>query len=349
MPLLLKHLDRPQGSRSSLIGTLAQIGDQSVADALVRHYPKLSTSEKASVVSALFQLKSPEFMRLAGDALLSRDHSLISAAKKGLESDGGPAAVGLLAKALEQTDHSTTLSNVCGALSAVGTPDARAALITARASTNTKKRSSAYSALRDLYRRSPGYHLASQGQASSDQKQWQTAVEQFSLAIKTDALLPLAYSGRGSAQLHLENVDKARRDFEQSVRLDPFTSTAVTGLALTMVLEGEYQQGVDYLEDARKRFANDVSAVDVTLFAYNAACVYGRAIEHLRQDDSVTRRGEKIQDYQQKALADLKLAVKKGFNDFKWMKEDPDLGTLRDLPEFKKISTPQSDEKQSTG
>ncbi len=49
-----------------------------------------------------------------------------------------------------------------------------------------------------------------------------------------------------------------------------------------------------------------------------------------------------IQNYAQKAIVDLQVAVKKGFRDFNLMKKDLDLKELRALPEFGKPTASKS-------
>ena len=37
-------------------------------------------------------------------------------------------------------------------------------------------------------------------------------------------------------------------------------------------------------------------------------------------------------------MSDLRKSIEQGFQDFDWMKKDPDLKSLQELPEFKKLS-----------
>ena len=68
------------------------------------------------------------------------------------------------------------------------------------------------------------------------------------------------------------------------------------------------------------------------------ACVYGRAVEALQKaDDKNPDRQKKIVDCRNKALADLRTSMKLGFQNTDWMKKDPDLNSLHDLPDFQKL------------
>lgn len=334
VPLLLSHLDRSSADRTAIIQVLATVGDRSVAEALVKKYPDLNTSEQAAALQALDGLKSPEFRRLAGEALLTGERSLVHTASEGLQNDGSPEAVRLLAAALESSESSTTWSYVANALSTLATPQARAALRKALNTGNQNKRVYALNALRNLQRRSPGYIYVYQAEQSAQQQQWKQALAQFDMALKLDPQLSDAYSGRGHVLLKQNKLDAAKRDFDQAVKLDPYDSLAVTGTGICLAMKGKPADAVDVVEKARSRFTND------SLFAYNAACVYGRALEQVTKDETAADRKETIETYRHKAIADLTQSVKLGFRDFDFMNKDPDLNALHDLPEFQQLSSP---------
>lgn len=336
VPLLLVHLDDSKLNRTQLISTLSRIGDETVAQALAEKYPHFTPHEKGEVLSALENLKSPAFRELAGRALLSSDSSLISRAAQGLRNDGSPQAVRLLIEALKTSNNTSTWSYTTNALGILGTPEAQAALREARDSDDKNKRRYALSALQTLRQRSPGYRYVYHAKRSMQQKNWADAVTKYSMAIKLDPQLSDAYAGRGNALLKLSKNKDAHDDFAKAFEIDPYNSIAATGAAIALVLEGKSEEGIRMVEKVREKFSND------QLFAYNSACVYGRALEELRKEKSTPERARKIEGYESKAVADLKRSVKLGFRDFAWMREDPDLNSLHDLPEYKKILSPDS-------
>lgn len=340
IPLLLEHLDKSPGARSIVIGSLAQIGDQSAVEKLVELYPKLQDQEKRTVLSALAQLRSPEFRKLAGEALLTRDSSLINAAVDGLRQDGSVEAVGILISAYGKTNYSSALSYISNALGTLGTPEARAALQKARQSTDDNKRRYAVSALQRIRSRSPGYQFIYQARELSKQEKWDEAAEQYGLAVRVDPELPDGYAGRGHAHLKRNKVADAKKDLSKALQLDPYNSLAVTGLAVCQVLEGKLDEGIKLVEENRSKFTNEA------MFAYNAACVYGRALEHVRKDEKAADREKHLDEYRGKALAELQRAVKLGYRDFGAMKKDPDLNSLHEAAEFKEIVGPAGSGKQ---
>src|SRR5262249_3351095 len=132
VPLLVAQLKNSNNDRSALINTLAVIGDQSVVADFVKLYPTLPDNDKSNVLNALLQMKSPEFRRLAKEALNSPDGSLINTACQGLQQDGSREAVAMLVEAFKTTGNQATQSYVANALGTLGTPEARAALLEAR-------------------------------------------------------------------------------------------------------------------------------------------------------------------------------------------------------------------------
>ena len=335
-PLLLKYLNESNTNRSTLISTLAQLGDQDVAAEFVKLYPKLRNYEQTAVLNALGQMQSPEFLRLCKTALSSTDSSLINAACQGLQNEASKEAVDLLVQTFDKSTHPTQLMYAANALGTLGTAKAKTLLREARLSKNNTKRQYAQQALRTMLTRSPAYQYIAQAQQSSRTEKWDAAVQQYSLAVQIDPDLPDAFAGRGNAHLNLKKRKEARQDFETAAKLDPTNSQALTGVSIITVLEGKPEEGIKLIESNREKFAND------SLFAYNAACVYGRAIEYLNEHKEVKDREKKQELYKQKAIGDLKSSVKRGFRDLNWMKKDPDLKSLHGIPEFEEIHSPSA-------
>ncbi|MGE3316010.1 MAG: HEAT repeat domain-containing protein [Planctomycetaceae bacterium] len=332
VPLLIKLLDTIPNSRQQIITTLSRVGDQSVADVLVAKYPTLAGRDKAAVLTALIQLKSPAFRKLAGEALLSPDGSVVSQAAQGLQNDGSAEAVRLLAEAFDKTSERSGWSHIANALGTLGTPEAQAALRKGRDSENEQKRNLSLEALQNLRRRSPGFSYILQAQQAEANEKWDEAKQRYSSAIELDPQLPDAFAGRGHALLMLSKSKEAQEDFKKAVELEPYSSIAITGLAVTYVLEGKVDEGIKYVEDARPKFPRD------QLYFYNTACVYGRAVEALQKpDDKTVDREKKLASCREKAVENLRSAMKHGFGNVDWIKKDPDLKSLHELGEFKKI------------
>ena len=332
LPLLLKHLKNNASDRTGIINTLAQIGDQTVANALVEQYATLRPNEQTAVLGVLGQLKSPAFLKLAASALESQDASVVSTTCQWLQSDASPAAVKLLIDTFEKTTLPNTITYTANALGQVATTEARASIRKARSSSDQHRKTLAQQALTNIYQRSPGMQYVYQARQMEQQKDHAAAIEFFDQAIKTDPDLPEAFSGRANVLIRLDKYPDAKKDFEKAVALDDMNHQAVTGLAICQAIEGKFDDAIKLAENLRATNAND------GLFLYNVACVYGRAIEQLLKDDKLPEREQKLETFRRKALDDLRGSQKLGFNDQAWMKEDPDLKSLHDLPEFQEIS-----------
>lgn len=273
--LLLADLDRSSGNRSQIINTLAQIGDQRVADALAAKYAAFTDREKTAALNAMQLLKSPQFRKLAGEALARHDSSLVSAAVNGLQNDGSPQAVKLLVTALEASNNPTVWAYITTALGNLGTRESKVALNKAADSDNVAKRQKAIEALHAISQRSPGYPYFMQGRQSAQGERWDEAITRYSSALEIDPELAEAYSGRGHAQLQKRNIAEAHKDFAKAVKLESFSAEAVTGLGICLVQEGNLDGGIQLIEKSRDSMNEDY------IYTYNAACVYRRALERV--------------------------------------------------------------------
>ena len=339
VPLLLKHLNNSSVSRITIINTLGTIGDSSVVAELSRRFSKFKNSEQAAVMTAMTKLDSAEFLKLAAKAVESGDRVLLTSACQGLQVDASEEATDLLIKALNKSSSSTASYYICNALATIGNAKARKTLIEARNTGNSTRKRYADTALRSLYSRSPGRQYVSDAQSSDRNEDYKNAEKQYGMAIEVDPELPTAYLGRGNTRLKVNKIAEAREDFERAAELDPYNSHAVTGMSVVMVLEGKIKEGVAHVEAKRSKFANE------SLYLYNTACVYGRALELITKKTDFADRDKLMPAYRDKALADLKSSIKYGFKDLEWMKKDPDLKSLHGTKEFTEIVDGKSTQK----
>jgi hypothetical protein len=110
------------------------------------------------------------------------------------------------------------------------------------------------------------------------------------------------------------------------------------------VQEGRLDEGIKIVEKSRERMSEDF------IYTYNAACVYGRALEQVLKQPASPDRDKQAAGFREKSMADLRRSVKLGFPDLDWMKKDSDLDSLHDSPEFKKLVSPDpaSEENRQT-
>jgi tetratricopeptide (TPR) repeat protein len=236
-----------------------------------------------------------------------------------------------LVTALEASNNPTVWAYITTALGNLGTRESKAALNKAADSQDLAKRQKAIEALHAISQRSPGYPYCMQGRQSAQGERWDEAIGRYSSAIEIDPELAEAYSGRGHAQLQKKNIAEAHKDFEKAVKLESFSSEAITGLGICLVQEGNVDGGIELIEKSRSSMNEDY------IYTYNAACVYGRALERLLKQPHTPERDQAVDRFRAKSIADLRRSIKLGFPDLDWMKKDSDLDSLHDVPEFKKI------------
>jgi tetratricopeptide (TPR) repeat protein len=315
-----------------LINTLAQIGDQNVAETLAEHYPRLKETEQVAVLTLLGQLRSPLLLKLAPSALKSSDPNVVNTVCQWLSSDGSSASVELLIQTLDAATQQTTIIYSANALGQTATPEARKALRRARTSSDPQKQRYARTVLQSVLNRSPAMTLVIQASNLELQGDVKNALETITAAIKLDPELPEAYISRANKLIKQNKYADAQKDFEKAYSLDDFSSEAVTGVGITLAIAGRFEEGVKILEENRAKFPND------NLFLYNAACVYGRAAEFVQKNEKIPDRDKKLVEFQGKAIADLRESIKAGFDEFDWMKKHPDHNSLHELPGFKELT-----------
>ncbi|MCY2963445.1 MAG: HEAT repeat domain-containing protein, partial [Planctomycetota bacterium] len=337
LPLLLAKFDASQ-NKTSLIQTIALMGDQETAKLLVEKFPKLQPHEKGTVIQVMARLDKLRFRELAREALLAKDGSLFNYAIQGLQEDGGPETVRLMIEALEKAEQPHVWNQLMYSLANTGSPQARAALIKARDSGDVNKKNVAVGALQNMKYRSPGWQFYSQAQAMMREQKYKEAAEQFALSIQMDPGFADSYAERGIALMHLEKWDEAGKDFAKGWELDPYNSLALTGQCLVGILAGgKVEDAVKKLEENREKFPSN------PVFQYNAACVYGRAYERVAKDEASPERDKKLQEFKTAGLADLKKSLEMGFQDVELMKKDPDLAPFREMPEWEELQKSKPD------
>ncbi len=331
IPLLLKHLDSAP-DKASILNLLAQIGGDDVGDVIAERYPNFKQShEKGAALNALSLLHHAKFRPLAGEALLTSESNMIQIATQGLMQEGGPEATQLLIAALEKQSNNLALHHICNALGNLGSSEARAALLKARDSDNAERRNGALNALQYLRQRSPGYQYIYQAQHHGLQKQWKEALDFYNMSLEIDPELPEAYAGRASVRQRLGEAEDSAKDFEKAYELDPYNELAIPGLAAARAQSGKIDEALKILDRGRERYKHN------STFIYNTACVYAQAHEYFQKHEDAPDREQQQAAYRKKAIEELQQATSKGFADFNTMLEDPDLKSLRDDPEFKKL------------
>ncbi|NQV27671.1 MAG: HEAT repeat domain-containing protein, partial [Rhodopirellula sp.] len=358
IPLLLRHLEKKSADREELLTTILTIGDDRVAEQIAASFESFNFNEQLLILKTLADVRSEQFWTLTSSIVkrsIVSDDKLLDGVVTLLQQRSNDQAVSLLVDILKKVvtdeNHSRRhLAVVCAALASTGTPEARDALRDVARNSGSAA-ATARQSLAQLYLRSPAQRYVQQGGsyiglamrlAEQDDngeaaKQIALAMLYLDAAVQTDSELPDARRWRANAALHIdrpsaEQLETARADFARYIELEPDESEGHTGLALVLVRQGKIEAGI-----AAGMAISEKSAGDSVYF-YNMACIYGRAIEQLesRPDLEQPERKSLIEQYRTQGIAQLQKSIDNGLDDSNlgWMKRDPDLKTIRQSPEF---------------
>ncbi len=122
-----------------------------------------------------------------------------------------------------------------------------------------------------------------------------------------------ASARRKLTRRELRDLDIEISFLEGVVRRDPCFVEALQVLGDAYTRRGKYDAGLQVDEQLSKLRPED------PMVLYNLACSY-----------ALTKRCEQ-------AVSTLIRAIDRGYDDFKWLQEDPDLASLREHPLYEKV------------
>lgn len=196
-------------------------------------------------------------------------------------------------------------------------------------------------------------------------RMYREAIEAFNEGPDKD---PVLKNKTGIAYHQLLQLDRARRYYDQAVKLKPDYAEAINNLGTVHYAKKSYRRAISYYRRALRlspEAASIYSNLGTALFARKqypqATEAFQTALrldpdvfEHrstygvLLQERSVEERA-KFHFYVAKmyakggrselAIQYLRKALEEGFKERKKLTEDPEFATLRELPEFKQLLT----------
>ncbi|HYL16379.1 MAG TPA: protein kinase [Terriglobales bacterium] len=194
----------------------------------------------------------------------------------------------------------------------------------------------------------PAVHTA-MGALAANHYDYRRAADEFREAIRLDPDEVVAWDFRSWALAYQEPPDavEAEKASREAIRLGFNKMGAYYHLGRSLYLQGRYDEAVDAMEHARK-LSPQSSTPDLGLAqVYLAKGDYDRSLSYwLRQPESVrataigafwgssiyATRGEK-----EKALAEMQVALDKGFRDFAAIDASTTFASLRSDPRFQKL------------
>lgn len=211
----------------------------------------------------------------------------------------------------------------------------------------------------------PALTAEQRGNIFMAKKMYREAIESFAQGNQKD---PVLRNKTGIAYHQMLQLDKARKCYEQAIKLKPTYNEAINNLGTIYYAQKSYRRAISQYKRALK-IAPDQASVHSNLgMAYFARKKMDMAIVEFRTalelDPNIFERhssyGTILQErsvaekakfhysmatlYAQQGRADLALqylrkALEEGFKERKKLAEDPAFAAMRDLPEFKQLLT----------
>lgn len=372
-PLLFKHLDARQGSRGSVIQVLSQVGDEQAAREIARRYGDFSDNEKSAALQALRTMESPLGKPLAMQALRSADHNLVNNAVQLLQTEEDPAVVAEMESVLQTTKDKNTMYRICMALGTIATPAARDTLLRQKDSPEEVLRRHARDGLRNLWQQSPANLSTHIARTMLEAEKLPEARRQLELAQSYDPAHPPTFVMLAQLAIKEGKLEESITHLQKAMEIDdkhieaasllgellykqgryadatsplrvvveanPADHQSLSSLALATVMAGKVDEGVRLAQDGLKRFERQ------PVYLYNVACVYGRAIGKLKEDQNVPPDDPRLPQYRQGAVELIGDSIKLGLAEateeadmFAFMRADPDLQSLHGDESFRKLA-----------
>ena len=209
----------------------------------------------------------------------------------------------------------------------------------------------------------PALSVETRGDIFMARKMYREAIDVFREDKYKD---PVVLNKIGIAYHQMQQLDNARKSYEQAVRLKPDYAEAINNLGTVYYAKKSFGKSIRYYQRALKYAPKSASIYSNLGTAYFARKKYKEAMETyqialkldpnvfenhgsygvLLEERSVEERAKfhfhLAKLYAQGARNDLALqylrkALEEGFKDKKKIEDDPDFQALRDLPEYKEL------------
>ncbi|MCA8996254.1 MAG: tetratricopeptide repeat protein [Planctomycetaceae bacterium] len=310
-PLILALILSKSSSILRLIDVLAEIGSDDDVRRLIANDMEFDGEVQAAIIRLAGLLSVNEQIAIAREAAESKHFAVRFAAMELLLPVPEEFSLPIYKKLLEQANDDE-LELVSDTIGEMGTPKAIHLLRDFRHAHRKDKDAPWLFSVIDRSIRigmtsSPGWDSVESGRYHWRIEEWEEAVKNLSLAIELDPELSVAYSWRANCLMKLQKFEQAQDDFAKAWELDPYDGQAATGLGITMAIAGDWKKAIEMTETAAEKFPEDY------IYAYNTACVYGRALESLNKASGDHQ--EDITEISQKGLRKLQESVELGFDD----------------------------------
>ncbi|MDE3167266.1 MAG: tetratricopeptide repeat protein, partial [Acidobacteriota bacterium] len=196
-------------------------------------------------------------------------------------------------------------------------------------------------------------------------KMYREAIEAFAQGNQKD---PVLRNKTGIAYHQMLQLDKARKCYEQAVKLRPSYHEAINNLGTVYYAQKSYRRAISQYRKALKLAPDQASVhsnlgmayfarkkMDLAVGEFRAALEldpniferhssYGTTLQERSVEDRAKFHYSMAALYAQQGRAELALqylrkALEEGFKERKKLTEDPAFAAMRDLPEFQQLLT----------
>jgi HEAT repeat protein len=166
------------------------------------------------------------------------------------------------------------------------------------------------------------------------------AITLFRRALELNAELLEAHVELGDTLYKADRFAEAIPPLKYAFEKDSgeYRHQRLTSWALSLVRTGQMEEALDLIKQHADEFPNS------PVFEYNVACLYGRSVEHLRNDPDVAPDDPRYAVFSEEAVRMLQAAFEHGVdratNDdmYSYMRTDPDLVPLHNVSVFRKFA-----------
>ena len=146
---------------------------------------------------------------------------------------------------------------------------------------------------------------SNRGLAYANLGQYQLSIDDYNEAIRLSPASVQYYQNRGSSYLNLGHYQRSIEDFNKAILLNPNYNLGYSNRGIAYTYLGQYNRAIEDYNTAIRLKPNDAGAY------YNKACFF-----------ALQKNGIQSCNW-------LRLAIERGYNDVKHIKEDKDFDNIR--------------------
>lgn len=333
IPDLLKSIDASPGDSIALVNTCLSLGASEILPELEKRFPRLHRQSQRQLLKVMQQRAYPPLRKLAVTLLTSPDDEVRAIATAILVFADDSESYDALRSCIEANADNRIAVEIVRFIGIAATSRSRRFLESLAAERDPQLKWLAHTGTNQQLSAHPNVNWRDVAMDLARSGEVEGQIEALKLAIEVDDQDVESLSNLGMAYVQQSRHAEALPIFRKSLQMNPDAHLPLTGIAICYAVEGRVQEAVRMVD--RRELLNRWGQEQ--LYLYNTACVYGRAAEYLAKQPQALERDLLLKAYQGRAVHLLQCAVDQGFRQLTLLSEDPDLNSLRQLPEFQEL------------